>query len=264
MNDPTSNGPTAMKQMAIVAARTDEAQRALAELSKLYPPVPIDAAEVIVALGGDGFLLHTLHRFLPQRLPVFGMNLGTVGFLMNEYRLDDLVQRLQQAVPMVLTPLRMRAETADGESITALAINEVSLLRESRQAASLRVTVDGVTRLNALACDGVMVATPAGSTAYNLSAHGPILPMDAGVLALTPVSPFRPRRWRGALLPRRARIEFEVLEPHKRPVSAVADFHEVRDVRRVMVHEATDTPITLLFDPEHQLEERILREQFLA
>ncbi|WP_260291633.1 NAD kinase [Sedimenticola hydrogenitrophicus] len=264
MSKPTLSSSLNPEKAAFVAARTVAAQRALAELSDRYSPVPLDEAEVIVALGGDGFLLHALHRFLPRRLPVFGMNLGTVGFLMNEYRAEGLDDCLRQAVAMTLTPLRMRAETAEGEIVIALAINEVSLLRESRQAASLRIKVDGVVRLDPLACDGALVATPAGSTAYNLSAHGPILPMDAGVLALTPVSPFRPRRWRGALLPRAACIEFEVLEPYKRPVSAVADFHEVRDVRRVTVQEAVDSPITLLFDPEHHLEERILREQFLA
>lgn len=253
-----------MEKVAFVAARTVSAQQAMAELSERYPPTPLEAAEVIVALGGDGFLLHTLHRFLPRRLPVFGMNLGSVGFLMNEYRTEALDERLRGAVAMTLTSLQMHAETGEGEIVTALAINEVSLLRESRQAASLRIKVDGVVRLDPLACDGALVATPAGSTAYNLSAHGPILPMDAGVLALTPVSPFRPRRWRGTLLPRSACIEFEVLEPYKRPVSAVADFHEVRDVRRVTVQETADSKITLLFDPEHHLEERILREQFLA
>lgn len=264
MNDTVLRSSANPEKTAFVAARTLAAQRAMAELVDRYPPVSFDEAEVIVALGGDGFLLHTLHRFLPRRLPIFGMNLGTVGFLMNEYRAEGLDERLRNAVAMTLTPLRMRAETAEGEILTALAINEVSLLRESRQAASLRIKVDGVVRLDPLACDGALVATPAGSTAYNLSAHGPILPMDAGVLALTPVSPFRPRRWRGALLPRGAVIEFEILEPYKRPVSAVADFHEVRDVRRVTVREATDSPITLLFDLEHHLEERILREQFLA
>lgn len=264
MNTTNTNKPAHIDKLAFVAARTPVAQEALAVLTERYPPVPVEEAELIVALGGDGFLLHTLHRFLPRRLPVFGMNLGTVGFLMNDYRVEGLDIRLQHAVAMQLTPLQMRAEPAEGESIVAMAINEVSLLRESRQAASLRITVDGVTRLETLVCDGALVATPAGSTAYNLSAHGPILPIDAGVLALTPVSPFRPRRWRGALLPRSARIEFEILEPYKRPVSAVADFHEVRDVRRVVVQETAENRITLLFDPEQRLEERILREQFLG
>ncbi|MCL7423394.1 MAG: NAD kinase [Methylobacter sp.] len=256
--------PEPAGKIAFVAARTDVAQEALVELTERYIPVPIEEAEVIVALGGDGFLLHTLHRFLPRHLPVFGMNLGTVGFLMNEYRVEGLGERLRRAVAIKLKPLRMHAETANGEIMTALAINEVSLLRESRQTAALRITVDGVVRLDPLVCDGALVATPAGSTAYNLSAFGPILPMNAGVLALTPVSPFRPRCWRGALLPHGASIEFVVLEPFKRPVSVVADFHEIRDVRKVKVSEATDVVISLLFDPEHHLEERILREQFLC
>jgi NAD+ kinase len=263
MNGPLSAESAILEKTIFVAARTIAAQRGLAELSERYPSAPLEDAEVVVALGGDGFLLHTLHEFLPRGLPVFGMNLGTIGFLMNDYHVEGLGERLRRAVTMTLTPLRMLAETAEREIVTALAINEVSLLRDSRQAATLRITVDGIVRLDPLICDGALVATPAGSTAYNLSAHGPILPMDAGVLALTPVSPFRPRRWRGALLPRSANIELEVLEPQKRPVSAVADFHEVGDVRRVTVQEAADSPITLLFDPEHHLEERILREQFL-
>jgi NAD+ kinase len=247
-----------------VASETEPAQQALAELVKRYSPVPIESADCIVALGGDGFMLHTLHRFLSRRIPVFGMNRGTVGFLMNHYRLEGIEERLQNAMAMTLTPLEMEAVASSGKRHVHLAVNEVSLLRETSQTAKLRITVDGQVRLDPLLCDGALVSTPAGSTAYNLSAHGPILPLDAGVHALTPVSPFRPRRWRGALLPRRATIVFDVLEPPKRPASAVADFHEVRDVIKVTVREATNVTLQLLFDPDHQLDERILREQFLS
>lgn len=249
---------------AFVASKSEPAQEALKELKERYRPVPTADADCIVALGGDGFMLHTLHRFLPRRLPVFGMNRGTVGFLMNRYEPSNLEERLADAIAKTLTPLQMTATTIDGRTVSYLAVNEVSLLRETRQTARLKITVDGQVRLDPLLCDGALVSTPAGSTAYNLSAHGPILPLDAGVHALTPVSPFRPRRWRGALLPRRAVIEFEVLEAAKRPVSAVADFHEVREVKTVVVNEAKGVAIKLLFDPNHQLEERILREQFLS
>ena len=253
-------------RLCFVAAGTSEAQAALARLGQRYGTVPFEEASVVVALGGDGFLLETLHRTLDQAssppLPVFGMNLGSVGFLLNKYGEDDLAGRVAKAMPVTLHPLRMVAIRTTGERVEALAINEVSLLREPRQAAKLRILVNNVERLPELICDGVLMATPAGSTAYNFSAHGPIVPLNAGVLALTPISAFRPRRWRGALLPHTARIGIEMLESAKRPVSAVADHVEVREVERVEVTEDRDTVMTLLFDPEFTLEERILKEQF--
>lgn len=254
-------------QLAFRAADTAEARDAYARLTSLYPDTPLAEADAVVTLGGDGFMLETLHRMLNHEdsglpLPVFGMNLGSVGFLLNEFRLDDIPARIGRAQRVHLHPLRMVALGPDGQRFEALAINEVSLLRETRQTAKLRISVDGVVRLQELACDGVLVATPAGSTAYNFSAFGPIIPLGAGVLALTPISAFRPRRWRGALLPHTVTIEFEVLESRKRMVSAVADSAEYRDVARVSVREASDVVLTLLFDPECNLEERILQEQF--
>ncbi len=249
--------------IAFIASDGEEAQQALASLSARYGQVAPEAAEVIVALGGDGLMLEVLHDNMDRGVPIYGMNRGTIGFLMNEYSEEALPQRLAKAQAALLKPLEMQAETVAGEQITALAINEVSLFRESRQAAKLEISVDGITRMPELVCDGVMVATPAGSTAYNLSAHGPIVPIGAPLLALTPISAFRPRRWRGALLPHGARVGIEVLNPAKRPVSATADFTEVRDVRRVEIRERSDTALKLLFDPEHNLEERILIEQFM-
>jgi len=245
-----------------VAADNDTAQRALKLLTHRYGSVPVDQADVVVALGGDGFMLETLHRYLDHHLPIYGMNRGTVGFLMNRYNEDMLMERLARAETVRLYPLTMRATTEDGTVHEALAINEVSLLRETRQAAKLRIRVDGRVRMEELICDGCLLATPAGSTAYNLSAHGPIIPMGAGVLALTPISAFRPRHWRGALLSHRATVTFDVLEAGKRPVSAVADHTEVRDVIRVEVREDREIGVDLLCDPEHNLEERILAEQF--
>jgi NAD+ kinase len=215
-----------------------------------------------VALGGDGFMLETQHRFLGRNLPIYGMNRGSVGFLMNDWREDDLVSRLAEAQGAVLHPLRMVAQSACGKRAEALAINEVSLLRETRQAAKIRILIDGKERLAELVCDGVLLATPAGSTAYNLSAHGPIVPLGANLLPLTPISAFRPRRWRGALLPADAQVVFEILEADKRPVAAVADYTEVRDVRWVEVREDRSQTLTLLFDPDHGLSERIIAEQF--
>ncbi|CCG41488.1 NAD kinase [Magnetospirillum molischianum] len=249
--------------IAFVAAESEAAMAAMARLSRLYPHVPPDEADVIVALGGDGFMLETLHRFRVRRVPIFGMNRGSVGFLMNTYSEANLRMRLDRAQPVVLNPLKMRARTADGGLSEALAMNEVSLLRQTRQAAKLRIRIDGKVRLDELVCDGVLISTPAGSTAYNLSAHGPILPLGAGINALTPISAFRPRRWRGALLPQSASVLFEILETDKRPVSAVADYTEVRDVIEVEVRQDRDTDLELLFDPEHNLEERILAEQFM-
>ena len=247
---------------ALVAAETEEARDAAARLAAEYQTVPPEEAEAIVALGGDGLMLETLHRFIDRGTPIYGMNCGSVGFLMNEYHEDGLPERLAQAEAVTLHPLRMAAETVAGQRLDAVAINEVSLLREERQAAKLRIEVDGVIRLEELICDGALVATPAGSTAYNLSAHGPIVPIGAPLLALTPISAFRPRRWPGALLPHRAVVAFEILEADKRPVSATADYTEVRDVARVEVREDRSVSLHLLFDPGHNLEERILLEQF--
>jgi len=251
---------------ALVASPTEAAQIAVAELRRNYDWVPLDKADTVVALGGDGFMLQTLHGMLEQRRiqPVFGMNLGTVGFLMNDWSLDSLDQRLAAAKPFRVSPLRMRAVTIDGEHIELPAINEVSLLRETRQTAKLEVTVNERVVLPELVCDGVLVATPAGSTAYNLSAYGPILPLGSALIALTPISPFRPRRWRGAILPEKTRIGIRVLEAEKRPVSAVADQREVRDVARVDVAIDHVRDLTLLFDPEHALDDRITMEQFIA
>jgi NAD+ kinase len=248
--------------IAFLAADTEEARKALGRLSKRYPPVAPEKASVIVALGGDGMMLETLHRFIGRGMAIYGMNCGTVGFLMNQYGEDDLPARLAEAQLVELHPLAMTARTIAGETVEARAINEVSLLRETRQAAKLTIRIDGVVRMPELICDGVLLSTPAGSTAYNLSAHGPILPLGSGVLALTPISAFRPRRWRGALLPHSAEVVIEVLENAKRPVSAVADYTEVRDVVQVVVREDRSVALKLLFDPEHNLEERILREQF--
>jgi NAD+ kinase len=249
-------------KIAFVAADTEAGSAALKRLQDRYPHVPPEEAEVIVALGGDGFMLETLHRWLHRGVPIYGMNRGTVGFLMNGFREHGLPERLHRAQPVELHPLRMVARLGDGSIVEALAINEVSLFRETRQAAKLQIRIDGKVRLDELICDGALVSTPAGSTAYNLSAHGPIVPLGAGIMALTPISAFRPRRWRGALLPHHARVSFEVLEAGKRPVSAVADYTEARDVMEVEVREARDVRLTLLFDPEHNLEERILAEQF--
>ncbi len=250
--------------IGIVASDAAQAQAALAELRSLYPIVPPERADVIVALGGDGFLLETLHRFLDRGVPFYGMHRGSVGFLMNAYAAEDLPGRIAHAQPVRVHPLAMTARDKTGREHRALAINEVSLLRQGRQAAKVRIAIDGVLRLEELMADGVLVATPVGSTAYNLSAHGPIIPLGAGVLALTPISAFRPRRWRGALLPHRAQVSFEVLESDKRQVSAVADFTEARDVLSVTVCETREVALTMLFDPEHNLEERVLKEQFLS
>ncbi len=245
-----------------VASGAEDAQAALQDLRDRYGDAGPEDAEIIVALGGDGFMLQTLHGFLGRGKPIYGMNLGTVGFLMNEFDAEGLTDRLKAAEAAALHPLRMRANTRT-ETIEALAFNEVSLLRQTRQTAKIRIFVDGKVRINELVCDGALIATPAGSTAYNLSAHGPILPIDADLLALTPISAFRPRRWRGALLPHRARTRFEILEPGKRPVSAVADNFEVRDVIDVEVAEDRSISMTMLFDAGHSLDERILTEQFL-
>jgi NAD+ kinase len=250
--------------VAFVATDTEPAQAALAELTRRYGASSAEEADIIVALGGDGFMLETLHRTLDRGVPIYGMHRGTVGFLMNEFQPDKLMERVARAQPVALHPLAMTARDKSGKAHRALAINDVSLLRQGRQAAKIQVRVDGIVRLDELMGDGVLVATPVGSTAYNLSAHGPIVPLAAGVFALTPISAFRPRRWRGALLPHAARIAFEVLEHEKRPVSVAADYTEIRDVLTVEVRETRDVTFTLLFDPEHNLEERVFKEQFLT
>lgn len=245
------------------AAASDEAQQALSDLTAQYGQSGPDEASVIVALGGDGTMLETLHSFHHLGKPIYGMNRGSVGFMMNPYRSEDFLDRLNKAQSVILHPLRMKAMTKGGEAIEAIAFNEVSLLRQERHAAKISIKVDDIERLPELVCDGILVATPAGSTAYNLSAHGPILPLSANVLALTPISAFRPRRWKGALLPCHVSLSFHVKDPQARPVSATADSTEVRDVACVEVRESRSLYVTLMFDPDHNLEERILKEQFL-
>jgi NAD+ kinase len=252
-----------MPTVHFTASEAPDAQAALVEMRAAYKDAGERDADVIVALGGDGFMLQTLHHFLRHKKPIYGMNLGSVGFLMNEYSRDGLEARLTAAEPAKIHPLRMKAVTADGQTQEALAFNEVSLLRETRQTAKIRIIVDDKIRIGELICDGVLIATPAGSTAYNLSAHGPIMPIDAALLALTPISAFRPRRWHGALLPHRARTRFEIRDPNKRPVSAVADNLEVRNVSSVDVAEDRSISMTMLFDAGHSLDERILAEQFV-
>jgi NAD+ kinase len=244
------------------ASDADVAQVALRELAKRYGQVDAADADVIVALGGDGFMLHTMNDVRPLSKPVYGMNRGTVGFLMNDYSEDDLIARLQAAEVAFINPLAMRAGSDDGTVTEALAINEVSLLRAGPQAARLKISVDGRTRMAELVCDGALVATPAGSTAYNYSAHGPILPIGSEVLALTAVAAFRPRRWRGALLPKSALVRFDVLNPEKRPVMADADSRPVRNVHWVEVRSEPKITHRILFDPGHGLEERLIEEQF--
>lgn len=252
-------------RLALLASPTDDAQAALKALGAVHGVYAPHEADVLVALGGDGFMLQTLHRHGALGKPVYGMKLGTVGFLMNQYHGGgDLLQRIGAAEPAVLHPLEMLAQTESGATVGSLAYNEVSLLRQTRQAAHVSIELNGQVRLDELICDGVMVATPAGSTAYNFSASGPILPLGANVMALTPIAPFRPRRWRGAVLKSGTEVRFRVLDPHKRPVSATADSHEVRDVTEVLVREQRERSVTLLFDPEHNLEERILAEQFTS
>jgi len=251
-------------RIAFLASPVPEAQAARAALVARHGDAAPAEAEVLVALGGDGFMLQTLHRHGGLQRPVFGMKLGTVGFLMNQHRPDGLPERIAAAHAAVLRPLEMTATTESGASVHSLAYNEVSLLRQTRQAAHLEIALNGRVRLEELVADGVLVATPAGSTAYNYSAHGPILPLGSAIVALTPIAAFRPRRWRGALLPAATSVRVRVLDPYKRPVSATADSHEVRDVVEVLVEPSTTRTVTLLFDPEHNLEERMLDEQFLA
>ena len=250
------------QRIAFVAASTPEAREAYARLEKRYGNVEPKSADVIVALGGDGLMLQTLHKFMNSGKPIYGMHRGTIGFLMNEFALESLVERLNAAAITVIHPLVMRARDAAGRMHEHRAINEVSLFRQSAQAAHLRILIDGQERLAELIADGLLVSTPAGSTAYNLSVQGPIIPINAPLLALTPISPFRPRRWRGALLPDKAKVTIEAQDADKRPVAAVADSDEVRSVRSVDVEMDHDISINLLFDPGHSLDERILREQF--
>ncbi len=258
----TSKPDIAVKKIAFVASNAPEAEEALANLTRLYGNAEPEDAEIIVALGGDGLMLQTLHQFMCIDIPIYGMNRGSVGFLMNEYREEELPERLARAKVNLIHPLRMKALLADGTERNSLAINEAHLFRLSHQAARLQVSVDGLVRLEELICDGVLVSTPAGSTAYNLSVHGPILPINASLLALSPISAFRPRRWRGALLPSSANVVVDVLEPDKRPVSAVAGHKEFRNVLRVEVCEERGIGLRLMFDPGHELHDRILAEQF--
>jgi len=253
-----------LPRIAFVASDTEAAQLALVDLRREYGTIEPEDAEIIVPLGGDGFMLETLHRFFGKGVPIFGVNRGSVGFLMNPYQLEGLGNRLAAAQPVTLHPLEMTSWDVHGAVETAIAFNEVSLLRETRQSAKLKISVDGVVRLDELMADGILLSTPVGSTAYNLSAQGPIIPLDAQILALTPISAFRPRRWRGALLSHRARVRIDCLENDKRPISAGADFTEVRDVTTVEIEEKRDVSVTLLFDHDANLQERIFKEQFLT
>ncbi len=251
-----------VRRIAFVASEHEDARAAAEQLRERYGDAPIEDADVIVALGGDGLMLQTLRAMLRSGVPIYGMHRGSVGFLMNEFSLDGLHERLAAAEISEIRPLRMTATDAEGKTDVRLAINEVSLFRQTHQAAKLRITVDGKVRMDELICDGVLVATPAGSTAYNLSAHGPILPIESPLLAITPISPFRPRRWRGALVGNRTQVEVSVLEAEKRPVSAVADHDETRSVVHVAIAEADDIELQVMFDPDQSLSERIIAEQF--
>ncbi|MBP01515.1 MAG: NAD kinase [Rhodospirillaceae bacterium] len=251
------------KKITFVSTDTKKAQNACKKLTELYGNVSPKDADIIVALGGDGYMLEALHQYLPLNKPVFGMNRGTIGFLMNEYQEPNLLIRLEQAETVEVHPLFMEAIDNKGQKYSALAINEVSLLRGSRQAAKLKIFINARCRMDELICDGALVCTPAGSTAYNLSVHGPVLPLGSNSLAITPISAFRPRRWRGAVVPDSASIKFEIIDSKKRPVSVVADRLEIRDVLTVTIKEDRSQSIRMLFDPEHHLEERILAEQFL-
>lgn len=252
------------KKIAFVAAEYPDAVQAEAYLKARYQHVNPDDADIIVALGGDGFMLHTLHEYKNTNLSFYGMNRGSIGFLMNAYEPDVLMERLETAKPVDLHPLQMTVTLGDGSVQTAEAINEVSLLRQTQQAAKIRIVINGVTRLEELICDGILVSTPAGSSAYNLSAHGPIVPIGSDILCVTPISAFRPRRWRGALLDHSAVVRFEMLEAEKRPVSACADYTEIRDVIAVDVREDRSSYVRILFDKEHDLQERMIKEQFMA
>ncbi len=250
------------KRIAFIAADTRVARSAQQRLTRRYGGVAPEEASIVVALGGDGHMLQTLHRFVSTGIPIYGMNRGSVGFLMNDYSEGGLVERLKAAELTTIHPLSMTATSMDGKTFKGIAFNEVSLLRQRSQAAKLMISVDGKVRLQELICDGLLLATPAGSTAYNLSAHGPILPINSPLLALTPISAFRPRRWRGAILPHNAEVKIEILEADKRPVAAVADHVEVRNVSVVKIAENKKRTVKILFDPGHSLAERVLNEQF--
>ncbi len=252
-----------MKRLCFLADKTELAQTAAERLKALYGQSCVSKADALVVLGGDGFLLQTMHKHIGKNIPLYGMNCGSIGFLLNKYCEDALPERLDKAGQVTLRPLEMIAENQT-KTLKALALNEVSLLRQSCQTADISIRIDGSEKIADLICDGVLVSTPAGSTAYNLSAHGPILPLTSNVLALTPISPFRPRRWHGAILPRHVTVSFEIRQKDKRPVSAVADFTELRNVSRVTVREAENIGITLLFEPDYNLEDRVLDEQFLS
>ena len=252
-----------IKKLCFLAAETDKARDAKKTLQDRYGDYAPEDADALIALGGDGTMLEVLHQYYSFEKPVYGMNLGSVGFLLNPYCENDLLDLINKSQKVELHPLKMTAKTCEGKDVNAIAFNEVSLFRQRRQTAHLAITVDGVERMPELMCDGVLVATPAGSTAYNLSAHGPILPLDSNILALTPISAFRPRRWQGALLPSRSQIHIKVYDNDKRPVSSTADFTEVRNVCEVRIEQSKDIAMKLLFDPDHHLEERILKEQFL-
>ena len=253
-----------MQRICFLADKTEIAQKSLERLRRIYGCSGMTKADVFVVLGGDGFMLQTLHSHIEKGVPFYGMNRGSVGFLMNKYQENDLSDRLETAGLVTLHPLVMEAFAINGKHKKALAFNEVSLWRQSRQTADISISVDGVQKLADLICDGVLVSTPAGSTAYNFSAHGPILPLTSNVLALTPISPFRPRRWQGAILPRHATVSFDILQGEKRPVSAVADSTEMRNVVKVTVKEDETIGLNLLFDPERNLADRVLDEQFLG
>jgi len=258
--------PRKVEKIACLADSSEKAQAAYRELQKDYDFVDINKRgrpDVVIVLGGDGFMLEAMHRYHARQIPFYGMNCGTVGFLLNQFRMERLIERIRYSRPSTLHPLRMFARCREGIPYELLAINEVSLFRQTRQAARIRVTVDHVVRISEMVSDGVLVSTPAGSTAYNFSAGGPIIPLDSNIMALTPLNPFRPRRWKGALLPEDSSIYFEVLDPEKRPVSAVADFTEIRDITSVAISQHQNAVITLLFDPEHHLEERLIHEQFM-
>ncbi|MGI9380772.1 MAG: NAD kinase [Methyloligellaceae bacterium] len=249
-------------KIAFVASAVKEAQQAVQRLKQNYGDVTPDEADAIVVLGGDGLMLQTLHSNGIRNQPIYGMNFGSVGFLMNEYSEEDLIDRLQKAETNVIHPLRSLVRAADGSERLCMAINEVALFRQSYQAAKLRVSVDGKVRLQEMICDGILLATPAGSTAYNLSVHGPIIPLNSPLLALTPISPFRPRRWRGAILKNEAKVVIEVLEAEKRPVSVGTEMEEIKSALKVEIAEDQNISIRLMFDPGHALDERILSEQF--
>ncbi|SVA87369.1 uncharacterized protein METZ01_LOCUS140223 [marine metagenome] len=245
-----------------LASNNENAQKKKENLEKKFGNNSTDNADVIVVLGGDGFMLEAIKNQMEKSLPLFGLNYGSVGFLMNAVNDEDLIQRLNSSQSIKISPLSMTANTADGSAHEAIAINEVSLLRETHQAAKIKISIDGNVRLDELVCDGVLLSTPSGSTAYNLSAHGPILPINADVLALTPISAFRPRRWKGAILNNKSEVKFEVIDSHKRPVSAVADSAEFREIESVLIKQDNQKSVELLFDAQHSFEERILNEQF--